>query len=549
MDATDLKTGRLTIVLTRILLTFLIAAGIIFRMIGLGWGIPLAVPPETTGLRNSYHLDEDKYLRGAAKVSLRERNLDVGDYHWGTLQFYLVAGALKVAALSGFLKRPWRESFLEWRPDEFQRIYVVGRIVSAITGILSIFLIYKIGRKLMDSTAGLMAAAFLAVTPLHVVDSHFLTADVTMVCLLLSCTFFLLSSLDEDTFLNRAAGGLSLGLAISAKYNAVCLLPLWVCLDIFRMRANWKRRIVGYAALLAGFAIGEPYALIHPSAITDSWARIFPSDASSPFLIPWPSLLLQQAWAFARYGIGWTLALPAAIGAVWWIVRPTPKRAAIAALTILAVIFVVAARWPMLRYTLPIVPLGALAAASFVTEFLARATVRMTVIAIMAALPLAISLAQVGLLVREHPANTASRWISENVRPGSRIGQLWPEVPPLNSARFDLRRMHGLFAGESPAAADLDRQFLILDNLPIQPFSDDFQERLARDYHLLKEFRSDPRIGRWVIDEPRAPHDWKYTHPIVRIYGRRGVSLGQSVAPPLISFRIPSSNFYRWRTP
>ncbi len=286
MNVTDLQTRGPTTVVTTILLASLIAAGIVFRMMGLGWGIPLAVPPEATNLRSSYQLDEDKYLRGAAKVSFSERNLDVGDYHWGTLQFYLVAVALKAANLSGFLQRPWRESFLNWNPDEFGRVYIVGRIVSAITGILSIFLIYKIGRKLKNSATGLAAAAFLAVAPFHVVHSHFLTADVTMVCLLLACILFLLSSLDEDTLLNRVAGGLFLGLAISAKYSAVCLLPLWAGIDLFRRKSSYKTIVAGYGALLAGFVLGEPYAVLHPSAITDSWARIFPSGIASSFLIP-----------------------------------------------------------------------------------------------------------------------------------------------------------------------------------------------------------------------------------------------------------------------
>ncbi len=513
------RTRGLGIMGVRAVLLSLVTAGIIFRFAGLGWGIPLAVPPEATGLRNSYHLDEDNYLWAAARV--HGRNIDVGDYHWGTLQFYLIAGALEAGTVMGFLSRPWQDSFLNWKADEFSRIYATGRLVSSIAGILSLFMIFQIGKRLSNAEAGLMAAAFLAVSPFHVVHSHFLTADVTMVFLLLASIFFLLSSLEHDTLKARVAGGLTLGLSIAAKYNAACLLPLWIGSDLLRGRTRWRNSAAGCVAVLAGFALGEPYLLLHPSKITTVWDRLIHTEAASRLLYPWPHLLLQQAKALGEYGMGWTLAIPAAIGVLLWLVRPTPKKLALTASMALMIAFVVAARWPMLRYTLPLVPLAALAAAVFIADLPIRGLIRVAVVLVLAAPPLVVSWAQIQVLLREHPANAASRWIGLDIPGGSRIGQLWPELPPLDKQRFDARTLHGLFAGDPPAAADLDRQFLIVDNLPIQPFTQEFQDRLARDYFLLREFRSEPHIGPWVLDESGAPHDWKYTHPVVRIYGRK----------------------------
>ncbi len=511
----------LKVTIARVVLLVLIGAGIAFRVAGLGWGIPIAVPPDATSCRNSFHLDEDDYLLGVTKIKARAWNFDVQDYHWGTLQFYLIDCALKSASLAGYLSRPWQDSFLRWNANEFARVYMTGRAVSALAGILSLFLVFRIGKLLRNVETGLMAAAFLAIAPLHVVNSHFLTADITMVCLLLGAFYFFLSSLNQDGMKRRLLSGILLGLAVAAKYNAVCLLPLWIGRDLIQRRTPWRTRVAGHLAFVAGFALGEPYAFIRPAAIADVVYRgLERTEVMKPFLLPWHRLLFDQAWAVAQYGLGWTLAVAAAIGVFWWFLRLSPKNLALAVSVILISVSLVAAKWPMVRYALPLIPIGALAAALFLTDLPIPEFGRISVGVLVAVLPISVSWAQVQILIREHPANTAARWIQANIPPGSRIGQIWREVPPLDGQRFNLHTMRGLFPGDPAQPEDLDRDYLILDNLPIQPFAGDFMNRLARDYVLLAEFRSTPRIGPWILGESWAPHDWKYTHPDVRVYGR-----------------------------
>ena len=504
---------------TRVILLVLIAAGIGFRVVGLGWGIPSPLAPEATSCRSSFHLDEDDYLWGVTRINARKCNFDVGDYHWGTLQFYLIAGSLEAGERLGYLRRPWQDSFLKWNVDDFPRIYLVGRAVSALAGILSLLLVFKIGKLLKDFETGLTAAAFLAVAPFHVVSCHFLTADVTMVFLLLASIYFLLSSLERDGIKPRVAGGLLLGLAIATKYNAVCLLPLWAGCEVFQRGTPWKTRMAGYIAIVAGFALGEPYAFLHRSEIAEAVSRALTrSDAAAPFLLSWPRLFLEQGKALGQYGLGWTLAVSALIGIFWWFVRPSRKKIALAAAIALIAASVIAAKWPMLRYTLPLIPIGALSAAMFITDLPIRASRRVFVSLLVAALPLSMSWAQVRILMVEHTANQASHWIQENIPPGGRIGQIWRELPPLDTLRFDVHLMHGLFAGDPAAPEDLNRQFLVLDDLPILPFTREFNDGLAQEYVLQAEFRSTPHVGPWLLDESGAPHDWKYTHPVVRIY-------------------------------
>jgi uncharacterized membrane protein YhaH (DUF805 family) len=507
----------------RALLLMVIAAGIVLRLIGLEWGIPLALPPEATPYRNSFHFDEDNYLWGLTRIDSKRWNFDVQDLNWGTLQFYFIGAAIQVAESSGYLTRPWKEAFLAWDPFNFPRIYHVGRLVSALSGILSLLIIFLVGKRLRDAETGVLACAFLAVTPLHVLNSHYLTSDITMVVLSLTAFYFFLVSLDRNDFKAHLFSSLFLGLAIAAKYNAAYLLPLWFARDLIERKFAWKLKLWGYGAIVAGFALGEPYAFLRPREFAGViyHAYLVASPEISRFLIPWPHLLLAQGKALLNYGVQWPPALLAVIGLVISVARPTRKTLWFAAAVLLAAGSVAGTMWPMLRYTLPLVPLIALAAALALTAARIRESWRPWIYVLALCIPLLSSWMQTMILVREHPARSAARWVASNIPDGSRIGQIWAEIPPLDRRRYDVHQLHGIFGHDAEDSQDRDRQFLILDNLPLQPFSPSFAERLAREYDPVAEFRSDPRIGRWTFPEVDAPHDWKYTHPVVRIYRRK----------------------------
>jgi dolichyl-phosphate-mannose--protein O-mannosyl transferase len=120
-------------------------------------------------------------------VRVRPEKLDfaVNDFHWGTLQYHLITLALLLAQALDVLSSPWRESFLGFHPIEYARIFVIGRSVSAILGSCSVLVAYGIGKRLYGGRVGLVSAIVLVLMLFHVVKSHDLTVDTTMVFFLL----------------------------------------------------------------------------------------------------------------------------------------------------------------------------------------------------------------------------------------------------------------------------------------------------------------------------------------------------------------------------
>jgi hypothetical protein len=507
--------------IARLVLAAAVAAGVCMRLVGLGWGIPRPLPPEATAFRSSYHFDEDKYLGGIARTAPGRGDFDVRDLHWGTLQFYLVWGALEAAQTAGYLTQPWRAAFRDADPENLPRLYRTGRAVSAAAGILTLAVVFLAGRGLRGPDAGLAAAALVAASPLHVVNSHFLTSDVTMTLLLTAALALLLASLDSRSARPLVAAGFLLGLAIAAKYNAAVVAPLWPVRDLLdRARPGWPT-LAGYAAIAAGFALGEPYGVarfpdllraLHHEYVTGP-------SAAAAFLPSVPGLAASQAVALAFYGLGVAGALAALAGIARGFGRSRPKESLLFGATLLLCLGVVAARWPLVRYTLPLVPCLALFAALALSR-VENPRARLVLAAAFSIPPLLFSAAQVALLTRPHPNEQARDWIEREAPPGARIGQLWAEAPLLDRRRFELRPLEP-FSLDPPARADPEPDFIVLDDLPIAPWSPPFAALLEARFRLAAEFRSSPAIGRWRLPEPRAPHDWKYTHPVVRIYARR----------------------------
>ncbi|MGM0401180.1 MAG: ArnT family glycosyltransferase, partial [Chloroflexota bacterium] len=59
--------------------------------------------------------------------------------------------------------------------------YLVGRVLSTLFDVGTVYLLYHLGRKLYDRVIGLLSGAFLAFTVLHIQLSHFYSVDTLLV--------------------------------------------------------------------------------------------------------------------------------------------------------------------------------------------------------------------------------------------------------------------------------------------------------------------------------------------------------------------------------
>src|SRR4029077_12796453 len=99
-------------------------------------------------------------------------------------------------------------------------LLIVLRVLSAAAGVATIWLVYRLAARFFDRLTAITAAFFVAISFLHVRDSHFGDADVVMTALIVAAVLALLSAMDDPTDWRRWALGAALaGLAASAKYS------------------------------------------------------------------------------------------------------------------------------------------------------------------------------------------------------------------------------------------------------------------------------------------------------------------------------------------
>jgi Dolichyl-phosphate-mannose-protein mannosyltransferase len=232
----------------------LVVLALVLRLTTLTWGAQLGP------YAGWYHADESKVWRSVAgfpHIYLSNQN-------------YLYGTALQYTA--GVLLFPFKRLWLSGHPlfpvlsyDQFTVLVV--RALHALLGALTVGLLYQLARELWDRTTGLLAAALLAVSFYHVLNSAFAALDVPMSFL---ATLGILLSVRADRSLALAdfAGlGIVLGYMVGTKVTggSLAIVPAVLALSAPRTARRQYLRGLALAALVASivFVLSTPHVVLH----------------------------------------------------------------------------------------------------------------------------------------------------------------------------------------------------------------------------------------------------------------------------------------------
>jgi len=476
------------------LLLAVLALALVLRLDGIGWGLPYSF----------VNADESTVVPRAFAAA--RGHLNPQFFYYPSLYFYLLGTLYLVATPVLWLLRhgnPLAMGAFVVDPGPY---FLLGRLLSAAFGTFSVYLVYRLGRAAYGRPAGLLAALFLAVTPLHVAYSHMAVTDVTATALSLLALLLLILAAQGRGRRWLLAGAVAAGLATSVKYNlGLLVLPASVaavcaCRGEAKVRIAagaraallWPRLLVArvYAPMLVAFLGASPFVILD--------ARHFAHD----FLRQ--NRIMDRGWlGFENTGngfwynldvnlggtLGVVLLVLAVLGLAWALWRRTRLDLMVAPYVI--VYFVYISTWKELadRYLLPIVPLLVLLAVRCCLEIVklrprARRIVAPLVVLVLVAafvLPLSASLAFDRSLTGSDVRVRAKHWIEANIPAGSAIA-VENYGPPLVRQR---NLHHYVDAGLHPPAYRIERL-----TLPA-PATPDRSRNLARlrragiDYVLL----------------------------------------------------------------
>ena len=360
-------------------LVAILALAAALRLVGIEYGLPFG------GLLNP----DEQNIVPRAWAMVHGAGPDPHWFDYPTLLLYVLA------------------PFQAWQDEPS---YLTARLIVVAFGVAAVAAAWWLGRAAYGKTAGLVAAAAVAVETIGVAYSHMAVTDVPMTALIaVSLAFAVRGQLE--------LAGLAAGLAASAKYPAVFLVvPLVV--------AAWgKWRRLGYSLGIAvvAFLATSPYVLVHPH---QAWA-----DASRVQRLAREGWLgfEHDSWAlFSFTGKLWDGFGPAlvigVIGLALALYRRTRTDLILSSFVLAYLVDLLTIRAHFDRYVLPLVP--ALAALAGRQRILAPITLGCLIV------PLVWTVGDDARLTRTDTRAVAHAWIVRNVAPHARIAAE-SSTPPL----------------------------------------------------------------------------------------------------------------------
>ena len=344
-------------------------------------------------------------------------------------------------------------------------VYVVARGFVALTGVLSVWLLYLTGTRLFSRGVGLLAAAVMAVAFLPVFYSHLALNDVPALAPFTLSLFGAAGILTRGGRIDYLVAGFGVGLASATKYTGgiVLLAIIAACIVRYVSRGDGLQGAVfaGMAALVT-FVAADPYFVL---AFSESYAGIvhqatLSSEAQGKLGAPRGGGIAYYLWSLT-WGLGWLPSIAAAGGAVaiWrkdrnvaWILVPT----GIAFLAIMGTQTRYFGRWIM-----PLMPIACLLGAFFALQ-LAKWMARLLAARGLAQMaPAVVGVVTLGMcgqgliysvhsglvLSRPFTATLARKWMIGHVPTGAHV-VVEPVVP---------NAWLKYFPGSGPRAGDRDR--------------------------------------------------------------------------------------------
>ncbi len=310
-----------------------------------------------------------------------------------TFQSYLLYAATRIAGSAGVLigRYDSLDHFALAITLDPYLVRMVGRVLAAAFGVLSVLLLFLVARRVVSTPAALVAAAALAVDRTHALRCVIAGNESTMVLLVLATFLAILRYHERPSVARHLACGLLLGLASATKYNAfVVVAPLG-----FASAAAWigapdrmrPRRIlassIGFVAAPLAFVATSPYVLVNAKQFVTDFAK------QSSFLhagyVANDATVGARGWsyyvtAFGEENAGVAFAVLCGAGAVLAFVRAVTGRDGKAALVLLAAVpcylFLGSGIFSRMRFLLPAIPFMLLLGAYAIDRAAARITVR-----------------------------------------------------------------------------------------------------------------------------------------------------------------------------
>ncbi|PIU83119.1 MAG: hypothetical protein COS68_05720 [Elusimicrobia bacterium CG06_land_8_20_14_3_00_38_11] len=382
------------------------------------WGINFAVP-----LRYG-HIDESVVIFYTMRFFTGDFNPNPF-FDYPTLYLYLLFFCYLLYFIAGFIFGKFESisNFIAFYNSNPVPFILIGRILTVVFSIVTIYFVYIFAKKLFDRKTGLLSALFLSLNWQHILSSHYATTDIAAVFFTLLSAFFVWDIYTKNDLKSYLLAGFFCGLSIATKYYGGII---FLAIVLF----GWKnKKYVGFSflAVITAFFIGCPFAFIDYagflSRFFDRLSVIIGLGKAIPF-----SSISNNFDIFNS--LGYFFSLSTIAGFIYLILKHTKQH--IFLLIIILIFLLFFGTWQTLpgRYILALYPFFAIISATVISRIKNKYLFSFAIaLFLITTLPKIIKTDT--LLSQKDTRVVAREWVIENIPGKSKIlrGPFCPEFP------------------------------------------------------------------------------------------------------------------------
>jgi len=415
----------------------------------LGLSILLSYWSIGTGVPHTASTDEPDIVGRSLKM-MRTGDLNPHFFDYGGFTIYLhtLVGSARFGA--GAMSGRWTSLDQIWEGD----LYLWCRAATAFFNVMTVYVMYRIGRRWSESVA-VAAALLTAVHPYLTRQAHFALTDTPLMFFVAETTLLALVASERGALRWFLLAGLTTGLAAATKYNGAMalILPLAVAITAPTVQARWPAILAAGTGAALGLLAAAPYTLLDLPRFLNAFGSL-----ASHFTNVVPPMEIARTYVkymriglgFSNHGVGlwfgWPGLLLIVIGAallVGQLFSPARRTAALVALLFPTMYFYMLSHQSLMfaRYLLPMIPATCLAMAIAISEIAGRLGRRPVAIVLLLLTVVPPATQAANWDRGEQNVKTeelAASWIQQNLPPGQLIVIDDPRIrlPPSHPAAY-----------------------------------------------------------------------------------------------------------------
>jgi len=489
------------------------------------------LPRSYFNLIRTFHPDEEIIIKSLSNMNPKKFDFNPHYFVYPAFYTYVVGFIMYILHILKIIKLVPDVTFYFLHPEEMAKLYLTGRIITLLSALILIFIIFKIGNKFKNE-CGIFSVFLIAFSPLFFINSHYMTIDIMMTLFAFTSFFYTLKFIDTKNTKYIYIASILAGLSGGTKYPGIFIwgiIPFTVLISKGWSGLREKTIYLSFIITIISFFAVNPYIIIDHSEFKRDFLSLMSDRNFSLDLIHNLKYSFVNFIIAGKNGLGFVLLFLSVISLIYSFFKLKEKPIS---LTLIAFFFMILPTFltggvKYARYYLPSILFLLLLSSNLLKDlstikFLKFGTFLTTTFLLF---PLLKTLAYVNLFYKKDVRILAGKYINNNFKKDTKFVFLkspWIfEVPPVDNSKFKIKvkNVEEIKRGEYLIMGELE-YFLTFGSRKKE------KERIEKEMDkygvkLIKTFKNKPKIFGFNYYEDIVIHDILYPQPVIFLYKKK----------------------------